>query len=297
MANHNLKNILNPIKIKELVRFWINEDVPSFDMQGLVVGDTPVTAIIYCKQTGILAGFPFVQAVFEELGVDPPKFLYEEGTFINEASQHNKIKIASVHGPARLILLAERTILNVLSRCSGIATKCYNIGVKLREMSWNGRLAATRKTTPGFRMVEKYGVLVGQADTHRYDLSTMIMLKDNHVKISGHANIATIVSEVKKCAGFSCRIEVECSSYDDAHQAAEAGADIIMLDHVSANQGAEISRKLRSEHPSILIEASGNITETNILEYARPEYDIISMSSIIQGCPPVDFSMKIIESN
>lgn len=121
--------------------------------------------------------------MFKELGISSPQWLFPEGFYLKDASQQNKIAVAIVIGPARFVLIAERTILNVLSRCSGIATRCYYIRDKLDKIGWHGELVGTRKTTPGFRMVEKYGLLVGQAGTHRYDLSSMVMFKDNHWKI------------------------------------------------------------------------------------------------------------------
>lgn len=121
--------------------------------------------------------------MLKELGINPPQWLFSEGIYLQDASASNKIAVAKVIGPARLVLIAERTILNILSRCSGIATRCYHIRKKLTEMGWCGELVGTRKTTPGFRLVEKYGLLVGQAGTHRYDLSSMVMFKDNHWQI------------------------------------------------------------------------------------------------------------------
>ncbi len=114
---------------------------------------------------------------------------------------------ATVTGPVRGILLGERVGLNILARCSGIATRTRDVVATVRAAGYRGLLAGTRKTTPGFRLVEKYGMLVGGADTHRMDLSAMVMLKDNHVWSRG--SIADAVAAAKAVAGFSMRVDVE----------------------------------------------------------------------------------------
>jgi len=127
-----------------------------------------------------------------------------------------------VTGPARKILLGERIALNLIARASGIATKAKRLTDKIKNAGWtNLRLAGTRKTTPGFRVVEKYALLVGGADTHRYDLSSMVMLKDNHIWSCG--SITKAVEKARSVAGFSIKIEVECQSEGEAEEAINAG--------------------------------------------------------------------------
>lgn len=154
--------------------------------------------------------------------------------------------MAYVDGEGRSVLLAERLILNVLARCSGVATRARRIQSHLTQLGWNGSLAGSRKTTPGFRLVEKYGLMVANVDPHRYDLGSMVMLtiehvtsflieisqvmlKDNHITISG--SIKNAIAKVKSVAGFSTKIEVECRNMDEAIEAANASVDIIMLDN------------------------------------------------------------------
>lgn len=116
--------------------------------------------------------------------------------------------MAIIKGPAYKILQAERVVLNLLARCSGIATLGYRLLQIQRRVRWQGYVAGTRKTTPGFRLVEKYGMLVGGVDTHRMDLSSMVMLKDNHIWSCG--SIGEAVKSARSIAGFSLKIEVEC---------------------------------------------------------------------------------------
>lgn len=150
-----------------------------------MVGSNFIKANVYCKEQGILAGVPFVDAICEELGIKKPNWLFQEGSYLLNASPTNRTIVCNVIGPAKKVLMAERVILNVLCRASGVATESHRIRSALAWNGWSGQVVGTRKTTPGFRMVEKYGLLVGGAGTHRYDMSSMVMLKDNHVKLSG----------------------------------------------------------------------------------------------------------------
>ena len=162
---------------------------------------------------------------------------------------------------------------------------------------FGGIIAATRKTTPGFRIVEKYATIVGGCDSHRYDLSSMIMLKDNHIWSSG--SITNAVKKARSAGGFSVKIEVEVSNKKDAIEAILAGADIVMLDNFNPQQMAIVAKELKSEYKnhSFLIEGSGGLNENNVSQYFSAHIDILSLSEIIQGVSHVDFSMKINKSN
>lgn len=180
------KNILHPLRLEELAKNWLLEDTSNFDFGGGIVEERPCEFVIYMKSTGMLAGIPFANAVFARLDLQP-EWYREEGAWIT-----SKTEIAKIKGPANKLLLAERIVLNVLSRASGVATTTSRLCNKLASTGWQGVVAGTRKTTPGFRMVEKYALLVGGADMHRYDLSSMVMLKDNHISISGSVKEASI---------------------------------------------------------------------------------------------------------
>ena len=145
---------------RDTVAAWLRDDCPSLDVGGLVVGDSETTATLWCKSSGVLAGKPFFDATFEELGCKVA-WTVDEGTAIDASK--GKIAVATVTGPARRLLLGERTALNTLSRASGVASaarKCVEVA---RAIGWRGHVAGTRKTTPGFRVVEKYALLVGGA--------------------------------------------------------------------------------------------------------------------------------------
>ena len=249
------------------------------------------------------------EAVHGQANADRIEWHIQEGEAITPI-QH----CATVRGPIRKILLGERVALNILARCSGIASKSASMLSALRAQGWQGILAGTRKTTPGFRLVEKYGMLAGGADPHRHDLSSMTMLKDNHVwacannraagdggeagtKIESVAGaIPRAVHAAKATGGFSTKVEVECRSVEEANAAIGAGADVIMLDNFTADGVRAAAKELKTEWASkkaFLIEVSGGLTEENAPSYVCEDVDILSTSSIHQGTGIVDFSLKV----
>lgn len=177
--NPSLHHVLHPITVKHMAREWLKEDTPNFDYGGFVVGEKEETAVLLVKSPGVLAGRPFVDALFTELGCEVTWQL-AEGDEMEPVST-----IALISGKVRQLLLGERVALNVLSRASGIASLARRLRKLADGVEWTGEIAGTRKTTPGFRLVEKYALLVGGVSTHRYDLSSMIMLKDNHILTAG----------------------------------------------------------------------------------------------------------------
>ena len=332
-------NLLPPT-YKRLIASWLEEDCPTFDHGGYVVGDDPATAHLWCKSPGVVAGVPFFNEVFHQLGcqvvwhvaegefVDPSasdstaKLSSQSSVLQGETSRETKTgkgqgksHVATVTGPTNSLLLGERTALNILARCSGIATASARLLALVRSTGYTGILAGTRKTTPGFRLVEKYGMLVGGCDTHRLDLSGMAMLKDNHVAACRHpipasnpassstksdgvraGGIQAAVSQARRSAGFSTKVEVEVSDEREAEEAIEAGADVVMLDNfplaptststttsnttdASGGGGGDydgtvgaVSRRLKTKYRNqkhFLIEVSGGITEGNVVEYLR----------------------------
>jgi nicotinate-nucleotide pyrophosphorylase (carboxylating) len=247
------------------------------------------------KSSGVFSGRPFFQKVFDLLGcsVAWDEELATEGKY-HDITNGQKLCLAVVSGPVRDILRGERTALNTLSRCSGVATLSRHAVDTARNLGWNGYVAGTRKTTPGFRIVEKYGLLVGGAATHRLDLSQMVMLKDNHIW-AHDGSITKAVHVARKAAGFSQKIEVECRCLDEALEAANAGADIVMLDNYEPNALREDAKHLKHHHPHVLIEASGGITTETMPQYLCEHIDIISQGKLTQGYTCVDFSLKIVK--
>ncbi|KAK0498560.1 Quinolinate phosphoribosyl transferase [Armillaria luteobubalina] len=274
---------------KPQVTAWLAEDTPSFDYGGYVVGEVEREAFLFGK--GKIACSPsrisILHRSFRSVGL--VEWHIKEGeTF--EPIKH----VATVKGKARHLLLGERVALNMLARCSGIATQSKKIKDLARGYGYNGIIAGTRKTTPGFRLVEKYGMLVGGIDPHRHDLSSMIMLKDNHIWSSG--SITAAIQQARSVGGFSLLLDVEVGSEAEADEAIDAGADIVMLDNIEGEELVSVARTLKQKwqgQRKFLFETSGNITEANLQARAINEIDILSTSVVHQSVQHIDFSLKI----
>lgn len=259
---------LLPPSWKAQITSWLAEDTPSFDYGGFVVGEAPRTATLWGKSAGVLAGVPFFDEIFQQCGCSVEWFLKDGDEVAHDKDGTGKRKVATVSGPARQLLLGERVALNTLARCSGIATQSRKMVTLVRQAGYKGILAGTRKTTPGFRLVEKYGMLVGGADAHRMDLSSMIMLKDNHVWSRG--SITDAVNSARSVGGFALKIEVEVQSEDEADEAIAAGADVVMLDNFSGDGVKVAARSLRERWQGkrqFLLEVSGGLREDNVAPY------------------------------
>ena len=285
----NLPALLPP-HYKEDIERWVATDMPKWDVGGFVVGDEPHHAMLLGKSEGVLAGVPFATYVFEHVGCKI-EWLKPEGHFITKEQAAAKIPVAKVSGPTRRILMGERTALNILSRASGVATAAHAAMTVARAHGWHGKVAGTRKTTPGFGLIEKYALLVGGADTHRMDLSSMVMLKDNHIWSTG--SISESVRRARVACGFSTKIEVECTSEQDAIEAGEAGADVIMLDNYQGSELTAVSSRIKKKWPHIIIEASGGITLDTMPQFFAPSVDIISQGALTNGYDTLDFSLKV----
>lgn len=231
-----------------------------------MVGDSEHTATLFGKSVGILAGVPFFDEVFAQAGCTV-KWHMKEGALVDPGSK-GKVAVATVTGPVRKLLLGERVALNTLSRCSGIATKSRAMEDSVRKAGYTGILAGTRKTTPGFRLVEKYGMIVGGVDGHRHDLSSMTMLKDNHIWARG--SITDAVKAAKAVGGFALKVEVEVDNESSADEAIAAGADIIMLDNFDGpglKVAAQSLKQRWAGKQQFLLECSGGLTLENVSTY------------------------------
>ncbi|KIR56274.1 nicotinate-nucleotide diphosphorylase (carboxylating) [Cryptococcus gattii Ru294] len=285
----NLAHLLPPSWSAEVQR-WFAEDTPSFDWAGFVVGEEEQEAILWGKSGGVLAGVPFFDEVFKHVDCTV-EWLIPEGSVVPSDA---KTKVAIVRGKARQLLLGERVALNTLARCSGIATVSRRFRDLARAEGWKGVVAGTRKTTPGFRLVEKYGMMVGGVDPHRHDLSSMVMLKDNHIWATG--SITSAIQAVRRVAGFSLLVNVECQDFTEADEAVTAGANIVMLDNMVGEDLHSAARRLKEKWQGkreFLIETSGGIVEGSLTGRVGPDIDILSTSAVHQSCPHVDFSLKI----
>ncbi|MFZ1039127.1 MAG: carboxylating nicotinate-nucleotide diphosphorylase [Candidatus Bathyarchaeia archaeon] len=244
-------------------------------------------AQIVAKEAGIAAGIEEAKVLLESLGLKV-ETLASDGEKINP-----KQTLMKIRGNTRTILSTERTILNIVSRMSGIATTTRRLVEKLQKAKLGTKIACTRKTAPGLLYLDKKAVLVGGGDTHRLHLDDMVLIKDNHIAVAGSIEVA--VKRAKEVGSFTKKIEVEVSSAEDALAAAKAGADIIMLDNFSPKQVEKAMSRLEEAAFSgkVLIEASGGITAENILEFASKQVDIVSLGELTHSAKTLDLSLEI----
>ncbi len=263
----------------ELERF-LEEDLGSDDDSCGIVLPVKAEARVVCKEDGVLAGLDEACEVFGYFCTEVVK----KGT---DGQQVKKGDIVlEISGNAPDVLRAERLALNFLGRMSGIATLTAHCVAKAPGV----RIAATRKTTPGFRKFEKKAVKLGGGDAHRYDLSSAVMIKDNHIAIMG---IEGAIAAAKKAASFTKKIEIEVESIDDAIIAAKLGVDIIMFDNMKPDMLAAGVKKVRAVNPKIILEASGGITLQNIGDYASTGVDVISLGALTRDARWLDVSLDV----
>jgi len=281
--------MLMPRKVMEKkLKQMLAEDVGQGDVTSAAVVPAGLTvkAVVLAKEAGVAAGIEETVIFAESLGLNI-KAEVADGDEVKSGTV-----ILRISGNARAILSAERTMLNLLSRMSGIATATRRLTEKLRKANLSAKVAATRKTAPGLLYFDKKAVLVGGGDPHRLRLDDMILLKDNHVAIAGSVENAV---KKAKTAEFSKKIEAEVTSVADALKAAEAGADIVMLDNFSPKQVREAVEALKKAgfFGKALLEVSGGITEQNLLEYASAQVDVISMGALTHSVKSLDISLEV----
>jgi nicotinate-nucleotide pyrophosphorylase (carboxylating) len=279
-----------PRKIQEeKLKQLLAEDIGLGDVTTAAVVPSGLTAeaAVKAKETGTAAGLEEAAVLAESLGLNVTAEV-ADGEEIRKGQL-----IMKLSGDARTILSVERTLLNLISRMSGIATTTKRLTEKLKKAHAKTRIAATRKTAPGLLYFDKKAVLVGGGDPHRLHLGDMILVKDNHIAVAG--SIEHAVKNAKQNASFSKKIEVEVARVTEVLKAAEAGADIIMLDNFSPNQIKEAVELLKKAgfFGRILLEASGGITEENLLDYAATQVDIISLGELTHSVRALDVSLEI----
>ena len=267
------------------VERWLQEDLGHHDVTNDVPGET--TGRLVAKESGVVAGLDAALAVFDYLNVDA-KSTVDAGDPIESGDE-----VLRVEGSAQDVLRGERVAVNIAGHASGIATKTREAVDAAREVDDHVRIACTRKTTPGLRGIEKRAVVAGGGDTHRLDLSHMVMVKDNHVAEMG---LEEAVAHFRERVSFATKIEVEVEEPADAPRAAEAGADIVLLDNMSPDVTEEAVELLRETaedvEREVLAEASGGITVGAVPDYAATGVDIISIGSLTHSADTLDYSFR-----
>jgi nicotinate-nucleotide pyrophosphorylase (carboxylating) len=267
---------------------FLQEDVGQGDITTtLIPPDTVIEAEVIAKEDGMIAGIEesVVLLQSQDFQVKP---LVSDGENVKK-----KTVILRIVGDARTLLSIERTLLNLLSRMSGIATKTQCLIEKTRNAGYKTRIACTRKIAPGLLYFDKKATMIGGGDTHRLHLDDMVLIKDNHLAIIG--DISEAVKKAQEIASFSKKIEIEVSSPDQALEAAKTGADVIMFDNFSPHKIEEAIALLKKKglRDKVLIEASGGINEQNILKYAVTGVDIVSLGEITDSVRALDISLEV----
>jgi nicotinate-nucleotide pyrophosphorylase (carboxylating) len=268
----------------ELERF-VTEDIGEWDDSSPIVPDVNARAVLLAKEDCIISGLSEAEEILGYFGLDAEQ-LYDDGVFVSSGSVFMIVK-----GSSRKILQAERLVLNFLARMSGVSTLTRECVLHANGV----KVAATRKTTPGFRIYEKRAVFLGGGDPHRFNLSGSVLIKDNHIKLIG---LKECVRAARHQASFTKKIEVEVEDLDTMRQAADLGVDIIMFDNMKPSEikkGVEILKQI-GQRDHVVLEASGNITLDNLEEYAGSGIDVISLGMLTRNARWIDLSLEIEQS-
>ena len=278
---------MDPIAMKlvgdDLILQALREDITFEDVSTASVCPQARQAEVQliAKAEGVIAGLDVFARTFALL--DPATTV--EATVADGDEVHAGQHLATVKGDARILLSGERVALNYLQRMSGIATYTRRMAQALEGT--RTKLVDTRKTTPGMRVFEKAAVLAGGGFNHRYNLSTAVMLKDNHIDAAG--GVAKAIQMARAHASFTCTVEIECENLDMVREAADAGADIVMLDNMDHDAMAQAIELIDGRAK---VEASGNVDAQNIRALADLGVDFISSGALTHSAPILDLSLK-----
>lgn len=278
---------MDPIAMKlvgdDLILQALREDITFEDVSTASVCPQARRAEVQliAKAEGVIAGLDVFARTFALL--DPATTV--EATVADGDEVHAGQHLATAKGDARILLSGERVALNYLQRMSGIATYTRHMAQALEGTKT--KLVDTRKTTPGMRVFEKAAVLAGGGFNHRFNLSTAVMLKDNHIDAAG--GVAKAIQMARAHASFTCTVEIECENLDMVREAADAGADIIMLDNMDHDAMAQAIELIDGRAK---VEASGNVDAQNIRALADLGVDFISSGALTHSAPILDLSLK-----
>jgi nicotinate-nucleotide pyrophosphorylase (carboxylating) len=266
----------------DLLRF-LHEDVGGGDVTtaALASETARLEADVVARQPCVVCGLPEASAVFAHLGAKV-EHLARDGDRVPAGTV-----VLRVRGPARSVLTGERLALNLLMRMSGIATATRALQDRVAARNPACRVAATRKTTPGFRRFEKRAVEVGSGDPNRFGLHDAFLVKDNHLLLDDD-----VAAAVRRCRALdpSKPLQVEADTPEQAFAAARAGADAVLLDNFPPGLAREAYRRLKREFPRLLVEVSGGVTPANVEQYADAA-DRISLGWLTHSAPAVDFGL------
>ena len=286
-----MKKLSDHLNLRNSLLNFLQEDVGVEDItsNNLKNFNKQVKADIIYKSDfiGILCGLEEVEMLFDICNCNS-KYIKSDGMSIIP-----KEKIIEINGKAKDILKAERTALNLLMRMSGISTLTRKFINIVNQIDQSISIASTRKTVPGLRLLDKKAVVIGGGVSHRIRLDDMVMIKDNHLVVD--KSIIEIISSIRERIGSSKNIECEVKNENEAIEAIESGANIIMLDNFSVLDAKKTILKINQlglRH-QVKIEISGGINLENVIDYAKLKPDIISIGYLTHSARSLDFSLKI----
>ena len=273
--------------VRRIVELALDEDIGLGDItsQATVPTDRQAKGVFLAKSAGVVSGLDAVATVFAQVD---PRIVFTPRVADGDRIERGMV-LATVSGPARSLLGAERVALNFLQRLSGVATATARYVAAVEGT--RARIIDTRKTTPGLRLLEKAAVRHGGGHNHRVGLSDGVLIKDNHLAaIGGPDRITKAVAAARDNAPHTLKIEVEVTTLDELGQALAAGADVILLDNMSSDQMAEAVRRTGGR---ALLEASGGITLDSVRAVAETGVDLISSGALTHSSPALDISLEI----
>lgn len=272
------------IRAKKALTSFLAEDIGKGDITSNLLPRKKISADIISRQRGIIAGVLYAKEIFNSKGCQV-KIIKKDGSHVKPNE-----KIMTVSGMAQSVLSCERTALNILSRMSGIATQTNLLVQKIRKINPRVHLYSTRKTAPGLRFFDKEAVAIGGGHKHRLSLDQMVMIKDNHLAVSG-----SVYPLLEKARKKHKKIEVEVENLHDAVVSAQGGASIIMLDNMAPKEISQVVNTLKKLglRNKIKLEASGGIDSTNIQVYAKTGIDMISVGKITNSVIGLDLSLEV----
>ena len=276
--------MLNKLYVEDHVKAALKEDIGFGDIttENLAGGNDFLEGELNTRSEGVLCGCEVFKTVFRMLSDNVKiKFYFKDGDNIKKGD-----KIADISGPAKELLMGERVALNYIQRMSGIATETAKYQNAIAPFS--AKIVDTRKTTPNFRMFEKYAVKIGGGALHRFNLSDCAMIKDNHIRLAG--SITNAVAKLRENISHAHKIEVECDTLEQVKEAVSVNADIIMLDNMPVDMMREAVKIIN--HTAV-VEASGNVRLETVNEIASTGVDIISSSAIVAKAPTLDLALDM----
>jgi len=271
--------------VDTLIEAALKEDMPQGDItsESVIPSDSESEAIILAKEEGVMAGINVAERVFHKID---PSVVFEKK--LNDGQKFKKGQtLAAIQGPSISLLKGERTALNFLQRMSGIASTTQKFVQTLQGTKT--KILDTRKTTPGLRHLEKYAVKMGGGGNHRFNLSEMVLIKDNHLRIVG--SISQAVKSAKERIKPGVKVEVEATSLEEVQEAVQSGADMIMLDNMSEDAMKEIVKRVKGKVP---LEVSGKVSLSRVKEIASLGVDFISVGSLTHSYKSVDISIEFL---